>query len=57
MPYLLPTVDKSRVYDFRDVVAKIGSERFPQGWYLNGAGAGPFPLLGSNSEVAIHQLK
>lgn len=54
VPYLLPTVDRTRQYDLREIATKyIGSERYPDGWYMNGAGAGPWPSIGKNCELVL----
>jgi hypothetical protein len=52
--HMMPTVDRTRLYNLQEIIPSIlGSERFPKGWYLNGAGAGPWPRLGSNSELML----
>lgn len=56
VPYLLPLVDRTRIYDMETVIPKcIGAKDFPQGWYVSGACAGPWPSQGVNCEV-IHSL-
>ncbi len=52
VPYLIPLVKREKVYDLLDVIPKfVGAEKFPNGWYISGAAAGPFPSQGSNCEV------
>lgn len=46
VPYLLPLVNKEKVYD----VNKIAKEIKLPGAFILGAGAGPFHILGFNSE-------
>lgn len=48
-PYLLPVVDRSKVYDLRSVCQRIQ----PDGTDILaiGAGAGYYPMLNSNCEV------
>lgn len=55
VPYLLPTVNREKLYDLRSVVTKsVGAENYPDGWYLGGAGAGHWPSQGSNCELVIN---
>jgi hypothetical protein len=52
VPYLIPLADRSKVYDLATVIPKyLGKESYPEGWYVNGAAAGPFPSEGTNCEV------
>lgn len=45
-------MDKTKVYDLATVIPKyVGQEGFPNGWYVLGAAAGPFPVEGTNCEV------
>lgn len=48
-PYLLPTVDRSKLYD----LSAIGKKLLPNAneFAVLGAGAGPYPHHGSNCEV------
>lgn len=48
-PYLLPLVDRTKIYDLKSLARKI----LPNATqiYLCGAGAGPHPLINSNCEV------
>lgn len=50
-PYLLPLVDRTKVYD----LVKVGRKVLPnaKSIYLCGAGAGPHPLISSNCEVFL----
>jgi len=53
-PFLIPTVDRSKIYDFASLVPKVaGCESYPGGWYINGASAGPWPSIGTNSEMIV----
>ena len=52
VPYLVPLVDKKRVYNLKTIATKcIGKKDYPDGWYISGAGAGPWPSEVVNSEV------
>lgn len=46
--YLLPLVDRNKVYDIRDFKRLTGSDPL----FVAGAGAGPWPHVGVNSEVS-----
>ncbi|XP_006897240.1 PREDICTED: ester hydrolase C11orf54 homolog isoform X2 [Elephantulus edwardii] len=46
VPYLLPLVNKTKVYDLNKIAQEI---KFP-GAFILGAGAGPFQTLGFNAE-------
>jgi len=46
VPYLLPTVDRSRVYDLKHIANLVNSDPA----FIIGAGAGPFPYSGRNVE-------
>lgn len=48
-PYLLPNVDRSKLYDCVEIAKKILPNA--KNVFLCGAGAGPHPLLNSNCEV------
>nr|CAI5837138.1 unnamed protein product [Callosobruchus analis] len=45
-PYLLPEVDRTKVYDLKDIAKKVQSDPA----FIVGAGAGPHPYLGRNCE-------
>ena len=45
--YLLPLVDRKKVYDLRTVPQLVGDEKC----FIIGAGAGPWPYTGVNCEV------
>jgi len=52
VPYLIPLVDRKRVYDLVSVIPKyVGKENYPNGWYISGACAGAWPAEGSNCEM------
>jgi len=51
-PYLLPLVDRSKVYNLKEIVQKILPET--KEILAVGAGAGPFPLINSNCEGIIN---
>lgn len=51
-PYLLPNVDKEKVYDIKDIVKAIGMKPC----FVMGAGAGPWPFVGKNSEMMANVL-
>jgi len=54
VPYLIPTVDRTKVYDLATVIPEyVGKEGFPNGWNVTGAGAGPWPTQGSNCELVV----
>lgn len=48
-PYLLPTVNKEKVYNVKDVVKRVGIDPC----CVIGAGAGPWPFIGKNAEVSV----
>lgn len=48
-PYLLPTVDRTKVYDLREIGQRIQPENTDI--LAIGAGAGYYPMLNSNCEV------
>lgn len=52
-PYLLPLVDRSKVYNLINIARKVLPNA--QNVYLCGAGAGPYPLINSNCEVEFNQ--
>lgn len=47
VPYLLPSVQKEKLYDLRDVPGIVGLES----GFVTGAGAGPWPYAKTNCEV------
>jgi hypothetical protein len=47
--YLLPSVNLDKLYDIKDFKKVIGSDPLS----IVGAGAGPWPYVGVNSEVII----
>lgn len=51
-PYLLPLVDKSKLYDMKTLCEKAVEGRTMDEMLVIGAGAGPYPLLGTNVEVS-----
>lgn len=53
VPYLLPLVQRDKVYDLRDTAKQTGFDNV----FIVGAGAGPFPHAGTNCEVAILNYK
>jgi len=56
-PYLIPLVDRSKVYDLSKIVpAYAGSKGYPKGWYISGAAAGPWPVMGSNCEMVVSMM-
>lgn len=46
-PYLLPLVQRDKVYDLKSILKVIGEEEV----FLIGAGAGPWRRFGTNCEV------
>lgn len=50
-PYLLPLVDKSKLYDMRTMCEKAVAEKNMEEMLVIGAGAGPYPFLNCNVEV------
>lgn len=56
-PYLLPTVDREKVYDLNEICRRVYQLDNPNGTYSAiGAGAGPWPYAKSNCE-GIYNLK
>ena len=53
--YLLPLVDKSKIYDLIPTIREIESYK-EKDFFALGAGAGPFPLIEQNSE-GIYNIK
>ncbi|XP_076066605.1 ester hydrolase C11orf54 homolog [Oratosquilla oratoria] len=51
-PYLIPVVKKEKVYDIATVAKNIDL----QDAFIVGAGAGPFPYVGTNSEMMANVL-
>ncbi|XP_046390661.1 ester hydrolase C11orf54-like [Ischnura elegans] len=49
-PYLLPTVNREKVYDLRKIAAVVGSPSA----FIIGAGAGPWPYANTNCEMAAN---
>lgn len=47
VPYLLPVVQKEKLYDLKDVATLAEVPRA----FIIGAGAGPWPYAGVNCEV------
>jgi hypothetical protein len=55
VPYLIPLVNRSKLYDLAKVIPElVGASGFPQGWYISGAAAGPFPSQGTNCEMVVN---
>ncbi|OXA62799.1 ester hydrolase C11orf54 [Folsomia candida] len=55
VPYLIPLVQRDKVYDLRTLIPEcVGADKFPEGWYISGAGAGPFKSQGSNCELIVN---
>jgi len=51
-PYLLPLANKSKVYDLAKIVVhNLSNDSHPDGFFVGGSGAGPWPLAKSNCEV------
>lgn len=50
-PYLLPLVDRSKIYDLKEIAQKLQPPK--TNILAIGAGAGYFPFLNSNCEVKI----
>lgn len=48
-PFLLPLVDRTKIYDVKNLARKILPNA--KTIFLCGAGAGPHPLINSNCEV------
>lgn len=48
-PYLLPNVDRTKVYDIKPIAQKV--QPASTNIFVVGAGAGYYPLLNSNCEV------
>lgn len=51
--YLLPLVNKEKVYELKDIAKAIQIEPV----FLAGAGAGPYPFIGVNCEVCGTEMK
>ncbi|CAO1302734.1 unnamed protein product [Diamesa tonsa] len=49
VPYLLPLVDKSKLYDLKELIRNVSGYEEKE-FYTCGAGAGPFPLFDQNCE-------
>lgn len=49
-PYLLPLVQRSKIYDLKTICDKIYSSENVAEYLAIGAGAGPWPLINSNCE-------
>lgn len=52
-PFLLPLVQKDKVYDLKDIAHLVKSPKV----FIIGAGAGPFPYAGVNCEVILKLVK
>lgn len=50
VPYLLPTVNRDKMYDVKEMGKAVGLESF----LMVGAGAGPWPHLGVNCELMVN---
>lgn len=48
-PFLLPTVQRDKVYDLKDITKLVNMEQA----FIIGAGAGPHPYAKVNCEVGI----
>lgn len=48
-PYLLPLVQRNKLYDLAQLAKRLGYEEA----LVIGAGAGPWPVAGTNCEVII----
>jgi len=48
VPYLLPLVNREKVYDMKEMANAVGYDSC----LVIGAGAGPWPFVGVNSEVS-----
>lgn len=56
-PYLLPNVDRSRVYDLNQICRRAYDVDNPEGDYSAiGAGAGPWPLTKTNCEGVYNMM-
>lgn len=47
--YLLPVVQREKIYDIKNVPQLVGDKES----FVIGAGAGPWPFFGVNSEVSM----
>lgn len=56
-PYLLPLVDRSKLYDLKTMCQKALEGHDMTEMLVIGAGAGPFPFLGTNVEVSFSNSK
>lgn len=56
VPYLLPLVDRTKLYDLKTMFEKAVEGQGYEEFYACGAGAGPYPFLGSNVEVNFVSL-
>nr|CAD7571519.1 unnamed protein product [Timema californicum] len=52
VPYLVPLVQRNRLYDIKDVGRLVGVEPA----FIIGAGAGPWPYAGVNCEVTLPMM-
>ncbi|XP_059614336.1 ester hydrolase C11orf54 homolog [Phlebotomus argentipes] len=55
-PFLLPLVQRDKLYDLDEICQKVSRARNISQYLVVGAGAGPFPLLGTNCE-GVFNLK
>lgn len=55
VPYLMPTVCRDRLYNMRDYPSLAGLPATARGFVI-GAGAGPWPYVGRNSEMMPNLL-
>lgn len=55
VPYLLPLVDKSKLYDLKELIRNVSGYEEKE-FYTCGAGAGPFPLFDQNCEVWTYSV-
>ena len=56
VPYLLPLVDLTKVYDIKLMLDKIAEEHKHKGYFAVGAGAGPHTLHKQNCEVEFNEI-
>jgi hypothetical protein len=52
--YLLPTVDRSKVYDIIPMIRRINGYEKDKNFFICGAGAGPWPLFSQNCEGILN---
>ena len=56
VPYLLPLVDLTKLYDLNPMLTKIADGYGQKGFFVIGAGAGPHTLHNQNCEVKISKM-